>query len=330
MCIVSDVCTDRRFTRFRDTAGNIGFNSFICIPLIPADKPIGVLSLYFADARLLHKAECGLLYTASRTAAIALQRAILDERLLKEEVSKRALEEVSHLKTEFVSLVSHELRTPLTSIQGFVSLIREGHTGELNPLQTEFLGIVSRNSDRLVSIVSDLLDMSKIESGRLELVSESLNLREIVEKEVESFGTMAEEKHITVNVEMDSGLPPVRADRHRLGQIIVNLLSNAVKYSPDNSTVKIRASQSGKQVTVKVIDSGSGIDPEDRSRLFERFYRGKSDAVRGTKGTGLGLAITRYLVEMHGGKIWVESERGQGSTFCFSIPVSTHEIGQSP
>lgn len=322
---VSNILKERRYAAWREDARMEGFTSLVCVPLIPTDTAIGVLSLYFRDVRRLQPNEHELLQTAARTAAIAIQRAMLDERLLKEEVTRRALEQISHLKTEFVSQVSHELRTPLTSIQGYVKLILAGHTGELTDIQHEFLSTVSRNTEKLIALVNDLLDISRIESGRMELVLEPLSIGDIVEREVESLTGQADEKHITVLVDIQPDIPKVRADSHRLGQVISNLLSNAIKYSPSGSTVKITASQIATNVLVKVIDSGIGIGPEERGKLFQRFYRGEDDAVRSTWGTGLGLAITRHLVEMHGGKIWVESEKGQGSTFSFSIPAVLDE-----
>lgn len=325
ICAVVDISRNRRFAAWRDFARMEGYKSLVCVPLVPADEPIGVLSLYFKKIRRFQPDELELLQTAARTSAIALQRAILDERLLREEVTRRALEEVSHLKTEFVSLVSHELRTPLTSIQGYVKLLLEGHTGKLNALQSEFLTTVNRNTEKLIALVNDLLDISRIESGRLELFMEPLDLSEVVANEIETLKAQANEKDIQIIVDFEEGLTKVKADSHRLGQIISNLLSNAIKYSPPHSKVKITANQMGKNVLVKVIDSGIGIAPEERAKLFQRFYRSSDQAVQSTHGTGLGLAITRYLVEMHGGKIWVESEKGQGSTFSFTISALPSE-----
>ncbi len=325
ICAVVDISRNRRFAAWRDFARMEGYKSLVCVPLVPVDEPIGVLSLYFKKTRRFQSDELELLQTAARTSAIALQRAILDERLLREEVTRRALEEVSHLKTEFVSLVSHELRTPLTSIQGYVKLLLEGHTGKLNALQSEFLTTVNRNAEKLIALVNDLLDISRIESGRLELFMQPLDLSEVVENEIETLKAQANEKDIQIIVDFEEGLSKVKADSHRLGQIISNLLSNAIKYSPPHSKVKITANQMGKNVLVKVIDSGIGIAPEERAKLFQRFYRSSDQAVQSTHGTGLGLAITRYLVEMHGGKIWVESEKGQGSTFSFTISALPSE-----
>lgn len=325
ICAISNMAKDRRFTEWRKVAQMQNYASVICVPLIPNDTAEGVISLFFQEVRRLQPEEYELLQTAARASAIALQRAMLDERLLREEVSRRALEEVSHLKTEFISLVSHELRTPLTSIQGYIRLLLAGRTGELSEIQKEFLGTASRNTDRLVALVDDLLDISRIESGRLELVLEPLNPAEIINSEVESMRRQADDRQISIVADIAPALPRVKADTHRLGQIVSNLLSNAVKYSPEKTTVKVTAQQVGKNVLVKVIDSGIGIAPEDRHRLFERFFRGDSDTVRATWGTGLGLAITHHLVEMHGGKIWVESEKGHGSTFSFSIPAMLPE-----
>ncbi len=322
ICAVNNIFKDRRFAAWREMARMDGYTSVVAVPLIPADAPIGVLSLYYRDVRKLQPSELELLQTAARTAAIALQRAMLDERLLKEEVTRRALEEISHLKTEFVSLVSHELRTPLTSIQGYVKLMVAGHSGDLNEIQCEFLNTVSRNTDRLVALVNDLLDISKIQSGRLDLVLEPLDLKDLFEHELDSLKALADDKGITILTDIEPGIPMVRADSHRLGQIIANLVSNALKYSPDSTTIKLAAYHVDKNVLVKVIDAGMGIAPEERGKLFQMFYRGENNAVKQIRGTGLGLAITKHLVEMHGGKIWVESEKGHGSTFSFTIPIS--------
>lgn len=319
---INNVFKDRRFTAWREMARMESYTSVVAVPLIPAEAPIGVMMLYFRDAKKLQPSEYELLQTAGRTAAIAIQRAMLDERLLKEEVTRRALEEISHLKTEFVSLVSHELRTPLTSIQGYVKLMLAGHSGELNEVQNEFLTTVNRNTDRLIALVNDLLDISKIQSGRLDLVLEPLELAQVLDRELELLKNIADDKQITIATDIEPGISPVRADSHRLGQIIANLVSNAVKYSPESTTIKLAAYQVDKNVLIKVIDAGMGIAPEERSKLFQMFYRGESDAVRQIRGTGLGLAITKHLVEMHGGKIWVESEKGHGSTFSFTIPIA--------
>lgn len=321
VCAISNIFRNRRFASWRERAKLAGFGSLVCIPMIATDKPLGVISLFFRGTRRLQPTEYEFLQTAARTAAIALQRTILGEKLLKEEISMRALEEVSRLKTEFVSLVSHELRTPLTSIMGYVKLMLDGHSGELNDLQSEFLNTVSKNTERLIAIVSDLLDISRIESGRLKLAFEALDLASIVDREIESLRSLLEEKSIPVIIDIKEDLPQVKADSQKLGQIISNLLSNAIKYSPEGSFVRISASQIGKNVIVKVVDAGIGIPAEEHGKVFQRFYRSADDNVRSTKGTGLGLAITRFLVEMHGGKIWVESERGKGSTFSFSIPA---------
>lgn len=322
ICTVSNIFKDRRFTAWREMARMDGYTSLVAVPLIPADSPIGVLSLYFRDVRKLQPSESELLQTAARTSAIALQRAMLDERLLKEEVTRRALEEISHLKTEFVSLVSHELRTPLTSIHGYVKLMVAGHSGELNEIQTEFLNTVSRNTDRLIALVNDLLDISRIQSGRLDLVLEPLDLRELFERELESLKAIADDRGITIVTDIEPSIPMVRADTHRLGQIIANLVSNALKYSAESTTIKLAAYRVDKNVLIKVIDAGMGIAPEERGKLFQMFYRAENDAIRQIRGTGLGLAITKHLVEMHGGKIWVESEKGHGSTFSFTIPIA--------
>jgi signal transduction histidine kinase len=193
----------------------------------------------------------------------------------------------------------------------------------LSPLQTEFLQTTARNTDRLVTIVNDLLDISSIESGKMELRLASVDLTDVVPREVELLKAQLEGKNMGVSIDIPKDVPHVWADARRLGQVISNLLSNAVKYSREDSTVMVTAERVGDNVIVRVADSGIGISPDESDRLFDRFYRSRDDAVRATPGAGLGLAITRYLVEMQGGIIWVESEKGYGSTFSFSIPVSS-------
>jgi len=235
--------------------------------------------------------------------------------------------EVDRLKSEFVATVSHELRTPMTSIRGYVDVLLMGAAGALNENQTHFLNIVKNNTERLNILVNDLLDISRIESGRVTLSPQALDLREVAEDVIEDVlrRSQEENKPMALSLDAPKKLPPVYGDVERVRQIMGNLVDNAYHYTPENGTiiVQIHALNGGHEVQVDVRDNGVGISMEDQSRVFERFYRGEHPLVLATPGTGLGLSIVKQIVEMHQGRIWMESSGvpGNGSTFSFTLPV---------
>jgi PAS domain S-box-containing protein len=228
--------------------------------------------------------------------------------------------EVDRMKTEFVSMVSHELRTPLTSIKGYVDLLLEGEVGELAPDQQEFLEIVGSNAERLVALINDILDISRIEAGKVNLTLTNVDLEPLVGRLALSLRPQIESKRQELTFHVDPHLPRVRADSARLTQIITNLLSNAQKYTPAGGKISLRAVGQGRHVCIAVTDTGIGLTPDEQGKLFTRFYRAQNRATQEAGGTGLGLAITRSLVEMHGGTISVESAPGEGSTFTVLLP----------
>ena len=235
--------------------------------------------------------------------------------------------EVDRLKSEFVATVSHELRTPMTSIRGYVDVLLMGAAGALNENQTHFLNIVKNNTERLNILVNDLLDVSRIESGRVTLSPQALDLREIAEDVIEDVlrRSQEENKPMALSLDAPKKLPPVYGDIERVRQIMGNLVDNAYHYTPENGTitVHIHPLNGGHEIQVDVQDNGVGISLEDQSRVFERFYRGEHPLVLATPGTGLGLSIVKQIVEMHQGRIWMESSGvpGNGSTFSFTLPV---------
>lgn len=235
--------------------------------------------------------------------------------------------EVDRLKSEFVATVSHELRTPMTSIRGYVDILLMGAAGALTENQNHFLEIIRNNTERLNILVADLLDISRLESGRVIITQQEVDVREIAEDVIETVKQRAvdEAKPMKFKFKVDDGLPPVYADPDRLRQIITNLIENAFHYTPENGEVDVVVStlNGGDAIQVDVHDTGVGIEMEDQQQVFERFYRGEDPLVLATPGTGLGLPIVRQLVEMHDGKIWVKSpgEHGKGSTFSFTLPV---------
>jgi len=234
--------------------------------------------------------------------------------------------EVDRLKSEFVATVSHELRTPMTAIKGYVDILTMGAAGALNENQLHFLDVVRNNIDRLNTLVSDLLDISRIEAGKVTLNPQAIDLYEIAEDVVADVLNRSRNEHKPMALSLDTPtrkLPAVIGDSERVRQILGNLVDNAFNYTPNNGTIRVNIHQEHDELQVDVQDNGVGIAPEDQTRIFERFFRGEHSLVLATPGTGLGLPIVRQLVEMHNGKIWMSSTGipGEGSIFSFTLPI---------
>jgi PAS domain S-box-containing protein len=229
--------------------------------------------------------------------------------------------EIDEKKNEFVSVASHEMRTPMTSIKGSLELLLGGYAGELPAEATELLGISLTAVDRLVRLVNDLLDISKIESGKMELHLDRVMITECVNKSMRSLRALAEAHKVSIRAVQAENVPTVIADRDRIEQVITNLLSNALKYTPPESEVRIETLQRDNVVRVSVCDQGPGIAPEHLEKVFDRFCQ----LAGAKKGSGLGLTICRALVEQHRGRIWVESELGHGARFHVEIPIAPAE-----
>jgi signal transduction histidine kinase len=237
------------------------------------------------------------------------------------------LRELAEMREEFLALTTHDLRSPLTVISGVISFFTSGRLGELSPEQKNMVQMMERNTQNLIELVNDLLDAAKLESGTLQLELVDVDLRALVGEICESFVQLTREKGLTLVLEnAPANLPNfVRADRAKLRRVIVNLLSNALKFTPKGGHVSVRVELAGDDLArIAVADTGVGIAPEDLPLLFDKYEQARHRATRGEKGTGLGLYITRQLVELHGGKIGVESEVGRGSTFFFTLPVAGH------
>ena len=235
------------------------------------------------------------------------------------------LREVDRMKEEFVSIVSHELRTPLTSIRGSIQLVL-GEQGSVPDAEhRSLLQIALNNCERLVRIINDILDVSKIESGNLPLHKKAVNIAELIRQAVDVVGGPAHNAGVRIDVKLPGDLRPVMVDQDRIVQALVNLLSNAVKFAPGGSTVSVAALAGAQAVTVSVSDEGEGIAPENLNRLFRKFQQVDSSSSRRKGGTGLGLAITKAIVEQHGGRIFVDSELNKGTRFSIVLPVATPE-----
>jgi len=235
---------------------------------------------------------------------------------------ERRLKELDKMKSDFVSNVSHELRTPLTAIKGSVDNMLDGLTGSLNEKQVRYLARIKSNTDRLSRLINDLLDLSRIESGRVEVRPTTFPLTALVEEVVDHLKGLSAEHLVRIEVPSLNRSVTVWADRDKVTQILMNLIGNAIKFTPEQGKVSVAIERNENEyVRISVADTGPGILPEERSKIFSKFYQIDSGNKQKPKGSGMGLAISKALVEMQGGKIWVESEIGRGSTFSFTLPL---------
>jgi signal transduction histidine kinase len=249
-----------------------------------------------------------------RTHELARALAELDDK-------SRELEAASHHKSEFLANMSHELRTPLNAISGFSQVLRKELFGEINEKQAEYLDDVLASAKHLLSLIDDVLDLSKVEAGKIELQVEPFSLPAALERGVVMVREGAASGGVRISLSSDPGMDTVIGDERRVRQVVFNLLSNAVKFTPTGGTVDVAAARFHGEVRVSVSDSGPGIAPEDQARIFEEFQQAAAGKEQ-REGTGLGLALSKHLVELHGGRIWVESEPGKGSRFVFTLPGS--------
>ena len=232
----------------------------------------------------------------------------------------RELEAVSRHKSEFLANMSHELRTPLNAIIGFSQVLREQLFGEVNEKQGEYLDDILSSGNHLLALINDILDLSKVEAGQIELEVAPFSLREALERGVVMVREQATNDGVQIELSAAPDVDIVTGDERRIRQVIFNLLSNAVKFTPAGGAVDVSARQVNGEVRVSVADTGPGIAPEDHERIFDEFQQTET-GIEQREGTGLGLALSKRLVELHGGRIWVESELGEGSTFVFALPA---------
>jgi signal transduction histidine kinase len=231
------------------------------------------------------------------------------------------LETANRHKSEFLANMSHELRTPLNAIIGFSEVLTERMFGDLNPKQAEYLDDILASGRHLLSLINDILDLSKIEAGRVELELAAFDLPLTLQNALTLVRERATRHGVAVGLTVDDRLGTVVGDERKIKQVLLNLLSNAVKFTPDGGRIALRATPTDGSVEISVSDTGIGIAPQDQERIFEEFWQVRSDDAGKREGTGLGLTLARKFVELHGGRIWVTSEVGKGSTFTFSLPV---------
>jgi signal transduction histidine kinase len=266
--------------------------------------------------------------TVVESVADQVSRALENARLSKEqEKTIERLKDIDRLKSEFLTSMSHELRTPLNSIIGFADVLLQGIDGDLPDLALNDIQLIHNSGKHLLALINDILDLSKIEAGKMDLVREALDVSEVIESVLASSASLVKDKPVNILVDVAESLPPVYADKLRLNQILLNLVSNAAKFTHQGSiTINARLDETiPGQMRLAVIDTGIGIPQSKLGTIFERFRQADMTTTRKYGGTGLGLAICRQLIEMHGGTIKVTSQEGIGSEFSFTIPLAEGE-----
>ena len=294
------------------------FGLEVVAPIRREDQTIGLIAILLEATSLEEDARLFITRLADH-AAVALENTRL----------YRAAQQADRAKSQFISIASHELKIPLTSIRGFADLIRQGAVGPVTDQQAKFLDTIRDNVDRMANLVSDLADISRIETGRMRIEIIDLSLSDYVRETVAALRPQFEDKKQSINVSLLDGLPMVRADRARLVQILTNLLSNANKYTHEGGRIEIKADHAGDFVQISVRDNGIGLSENDQAMLFSQFFRSDEPAVREEVGWGLGLYVTHRLVELLDGEIGVESSIGEGSTFWFTLPIALTQMENS-
>jgi GAF domain-containing protein len=318
---VPDILAAPAESRVRGVLVRAGYRALLAAPLVREEQLIGALTVIRKATGEFPAEVIDLLRAFATQSALAIQNA----RLFREIADKsRQLEVVSQHKSEFLANMSHELRTPLNAIIGFSEVLSERMFGELNEKQDEYLKDIHASGQHLLSLINDILDLSKIEAGRMELDLTDISLPAALDNAVTLVRERAGRRGIALHMTVDERLEHVRADERKVRQVVLNLLSNAIKFTPEGGRIEVRAAPVDGAVEVSVSDTGVGIAPEDQEAVFEEF-RQVGTADKKVEGTGLGLALSRKFIELHGGKIWVKSQVGAGSTFTFTIPMRRGE-----
>ncbi|HUO63307.1 MAG TPA: ATP-binding protein, partial [Terriglobales bacterium] len=314
---IADVREDPEYA-LQGLAQTASFRSILSVPMLRDGQPIGTITVAADRAVPFPDKQVALLKTFADQAVIAVENV----RLFTEIQEKTAqLEIANRHKSEFLANMSHELRTPLNAVIGFSEVLLEQMFGEVNPKQQEYLNDILSSGKHLLSLINDILDLSKIEAGRMELEAQPFDLPAALDNALTLIKERAARNSIGLVVHVDPGIGEILADERKVKQVLLNLLSNAVKFTPEGGKITMSATLNGGAVEVSVADTGIGIAAEDQQAIFEEFRQVGSDYARKREGTGLGLALARRLVELHGGTLTVASEPGKGSTFTFTIPV---------
>jgi signal transduction histidine kinase len=304
--------------RARPILTRLGYKSVLAVPMLREERILGALTVWRREEGGFSPEVVNLLQTFATQSVLAIQNA----RLFREiEDKSRQIEAANRHKSEFLANMSHELRTPLNAIIGFSEVLGERLFGELNAKQAEYTDDILSSGRHLLSLINEILDLSKVEAGRMELELAAFDLPLAIDNARTFVRERATRHGITVELSVDDRLGDIVGDERKIKQILLNLLSNAVKFTPEGGRIGINARQSEGSVEISVTDTGIGIAAEDQPKIFEEFRQVGVDYAHKSEGTGLGLTLAKKFVELHGGRIWVESEVGKGSKFTFTLPI---------
>ncbi len=316
---VADILDEREqsATLLRPVLRQLGYRSLLAVPLYREGRLMGGLTIFRRTPGSFAPKVVNLLQTFATQSVMAIQNA----RLFREiEEKSSQIEAANRHKSEFLANMSHELRTPLNAIIGFSEVLQERMFGELNEKQAEYTDDILTSGRHLLSLINEILDLSKVEAGRMELELASFDLPLAIDNARTFVRERATKHGINLDVTVDERLGEFMGDERKIKQVLLNLLSNAVKFTPEGGRIGIEARQTDGSVEISVSDTGIGISPEDQAKIFEEFRQVGSDDAKKIEGTGLGLTLAKKFVELHGGRIWVASEVGKGSTFTFTLP----------
>jgi signal transduction histidine kinase len=323
--MVPDVLADSEYA-MNEMQEKAGFRTVLGVPLLREGNPIGVITLMRRRVRPFSNREIDLVTTFADQAGIAIENVRLFDEI---QDKSRQLAEASEHKSRFLANMSHELRTPLNAILGYTELIQDSVYGAPPEKMVAVLDRISRNGKHLLGLINDVLDLSKIEAGQLVLALNDYSLKDVVHGVYGAVETLAASKNLAFKVEMAPNLPAGRGDERRLTQVLLNLVGNAIKFT-DKGEIMIKASAADGTYNLAVRDTGPGISEADQQKLFQEFQQADSSITKAKGGTGLGLAISKRIIEMHGGRIWVESQPGQGSTFSLTLPIKVEHQARQP
>lgn len=310
--------------------------SFLTVPIVAKDEAVGFIFMgNISSYSRLTEGDAELLSVLASQIGTAIENSGLYtelfnshqdlERRVKERTAELArlnekLQNLNKIKSDFVSAVSHELRTPLTSIKGYASILMAGKLGEVSPAQKQRLEKIDKHSNNLVHLVNNLLDIARIESGRVQMMIKETSIKEMLDSVLDMIAPQAKEKNISIKLSMSAKSDRIKADSDQIERVFVNLLSNAIKFTPEKGKITVSCEDKKNFVEFSVEDTGIGLSEDDAKKVFEEFFRADDAMDQKIKGTGLGLSLVKKIVEAHKGKIWVGSTLGQGTKFSFTIP----------
>ena len=316
---VTDILAEREYTvtRVRTVLARLGYRSVLAVPLLLEQRIMGTLTVWRQEVGSFPPEAVNLLQTFAGQSVLAIQNARLFREL---EAKSEQLEVASRHKSQFLANMSHELRTPLNAILGYTELILDQIYGEVPEKIHDVMERIEKSGRHLLGLINDVLDISKIEAGQLVLGLGEYSLKDVVQTVLTAVESLAAEKKLALTVSLPPDLPPGRGDERRIAQVLLNLVGNAIKFT-EAGEVAVRVATADGAFLVSVTDTGPGIAEVDQQRIFEEFQQADSSSTRKKGGTGLGLSIARRIIQLHGGRIWVESRPGRGSTFWFTLPV---------